>query len=98
MPLSLQDIQASELAHAELEESAAARHRQCEDDQQRATAARKEKEVLEAAVAAAERRLMALQQQAQVRPATAVMLGSVGFRVHLGLGLGFREIGLNPTP
>lgn len=66
MPLWLQDIQASELAHAELEESAAARHRQREDDQQRATAARKEKEVLEAAVAAAERRLMVLQQQAQV--------------------------------
>lgn len=63
----LQDIQASELQHAELEESAAARQRQQEQDQQMAAAAQREKDVLQGAVAAAERRLVVLQQQAQVR-------------------------------
>lgn len=65
--LILQDIQASELQHAELDESAAARQRQQEQDQQLAAAAQREKERLEGAVAAAERRLGVLQQQAQVR-------------------------------
>lgn len=61
-----QDIQASELQHAELEEAAAARQRQRDQDLQRAAAALQDKEVLEAAVVTAERRLALLQQQAQV--------------------------------
>jgi len=62
-----QEIQATELQHAELEESAAAQHRQRERDQERAAAAQREKDVVETAVMAAERRLAVLQQQAEVR-------------------------------
>lgn len=69
----MQDIQASELQHAELEESAAARHTKHEEDRRRAAEAQREKDVLEAAVAAAERRLLVLQQQAQVGPESGVL-------------------------
>jgi hypothetical protein len=89
----LQDIQASELQHAELEESAAARHKQQEEDRQRAADAQREKDVLEAAVAAAERRLQVLQQQAQVRGGCRLKRGDevlqyacVGCHVHVEMG------------
>lgn len=89
----LQDIQASELQHAELEESAAARHKQQGEDRQRAADAQREKDVLEAAVAAAERRLQVLQQQAQVRGGCRLKRGDevlryacVGCHVHVEMG------------
>lgn len=71
--LEMQDIQAAELQHAEIQEAATAQQRQQEHDLRQAAAAQQEKEVLDAAVSAAEQRLMMLQQQAQVRLAKGLL-------------------------
>lgn len=63
----LQDVQAAELQHAELEEAAAERQQHHKEESKAAAAVAKQRQDLEADVAAAQEQLKQLQQQAQVR-------------------------------